>query len=160
MTAYTSGKSRAFGVFSTLGLFCVFALLALSVLLFGARAYKAIAERMDENYVIRTASSYISNKVRQHDGAGAVSVAEFGGGTALTLSETIEGGEYQTLIYYSGGAIRELFAVKGIEIDPDSGAEIVPAQGLAFEEREGGVAVRIEGAGRSAELFMSVRSEG
>lgn len=161
MSIKSVGGGRALSVFSTLALFCVFALLALSVLLFGARAYKSVAERMDDNYLYRTAMSYISNKVRQHDAAGAVTLSELNGIPALALAAGDAGGKYQTLIYYSNGAIRELFAAKGVSIDPDSGSEIVSAEGISFETSAGGLTVTIEGAGGDSEkLFLAIRSSG
>lgn len=160
MSIKTAGNGRALGIFSTLILFCVFALLALSVLLFGARAYRAVAGRMDQNYVYRTAMSYISNKVRQHDTAGAVTLSSFNGVPALALAEGDSAGKYQTLIYYSDGAIREVFAAKGLEIDPSSGTEIVEAEGLSFTLHNSGLTVEIQGAdGKSEEVFLSVRSD-
>lgn len=152
------GRGRMAGAFSTAVLFCAFALLSLSVLLFGAKSYRAVSRRMDQNFTCRTAAAYISNKVRQYDVKDSVFLSQIQGIPALALTIRLNGGDYQTLIYCSGGAIRELFAGKDAVIDPDSGMEIVKADGLSFEERDGGIAFTVSADGTEREMFLALRS--
>lgn len=140
-------------------LFCMFAFFALAVLLAGAKAYRTFAARIDDNFAVRTAAGYLTNKLHQNDAENSVSITEFGGVPAIALTQPgLE--DYHTLIYCSGGALREIFAHVEFEMDPDSGMEIVESQGLEFEQRPGGVWVRVlDGAGDATEFFVAVRSD-
>lgn len=53
--------------FFTLSLFCLFAASALIVVIIGSGVYRNTTVQMEENYVARTALSYVAEKVRQHD---------------------------------------------------------------------------------------------
>ena len=76
-------RSSVIDVLFTLALFCVFCASALAVVLIGADVYTSTARNMDQNFSARTAVSYVAEKVRQSDAAGAVALGEIGGGQAL-----------------------------------------------------------------------------
>lgn len=54
----TNGKKHSAETFLTLGVFGIFAILAVLLTLMGARAYRRIAGRMDENNALRSSLSY------------------------------------------------------------------------------------------------------
>lgn len=120
----------SFGGLAVLLLFAVFAVCILSVLLTGADVYKGLASRSAESYEQRTSAQYIATRVRQADRLGSISVRQFGEEDALVLAETIQDTVYETLIYYSGGMIRELFIQSGAGFAPEDGFEVMEAQGL------------------------------
>ena len=68
--------------FFTLSLFCLFAASALIVVIIGSGVYRNTTLQMEENYVARTALSYVAEKVRQHDTSGGVRLTEGEGETA------------------------------------------------------------------------------
>ena len=74
--------------FFTLSLFCLFAASALIVVIIGSGVYRNTTVQMEENYVARTALSYVAEKVRQHDTSGGVRLTEEEGETVLVLQNT------------------------------------------------------------------------
>ena len=80
-------------------LFVLFAITACLLILIGARQYRATAKAMNANYEVRTASSYLTEKVRQNDCSAGISIVDFAGGNALALTNDVNS-NYTTYIYY------------------------------------------------------------
>lgn len=96
--------------FFTLSLFCLFAASALIVVIIGSGVYRNTTVQMEENYVARTALSYVAEKVRQHDTSGGVRLTEEEGETVLVLqnTENTTDTDYLTYIYAYDGWLCEL----------------------------------------------------
>lgn len=156
MKPLKKSQSHAIDVVFAMVLLCVFAVTVLMVLITGAKVYRGISARMKTHYTQTTAVSYIVQKVRHYDAAGAVSVGDFDGNNALLLSEQINGVSYTTVIYYYGGAVRELFTETGNSLPADSGFEIVRADGASFA-LDGGLLKIACGTPESA-VTLSLRS--
>ena len=139
----------------------VFGVCVLSVLLTGAGAYRGLAERDREAYSWRTASQYLTTKVRQADQWNGVAVEDFGGRDALALTEEIDGEVYITRIYCDDGYIRELFASADAEMAPEDGEKILEAGDLNFfpgpTDREI-IAELTDSAGETTRLVLALRS--
>lgn len=105
-------------------LFILFAMTACLLVLIGARQYRATARAMNENYEVRTASSYLTEKIRQNDNAAGIAIVDFAGGNALALTNSVDS-SYTTYIYYYDGYLRELFVGENAIYTPDSGQEII-----------------------------------
>jgi hypothetical protein len=127
------------------GLFCVFAALALLVLLTGAGAYRGIEADTSARFAERTCASFLAEKVRRCDAAGSVDAGRFGDSDALLLREEIDGVPYQTAVYCYQGKLMELFSEEGEDLPPESGTELLAASGLRVS-REGNL-LRIACAG-------------
>lgn len=67
-------KKPVIDILFLLALFSVFLMSALFVVLFGANIYKSTVANMDSSFKNRTAVSYVTEKVRQHDESGSVDV--------------------------------------------------------------------------------------
>ena len=78
-------RKHSTDILFVLVLFLVFTSSALAVILLGARVYQSTSSRMESNYNVRTALAYVSEKIRQNDESGAVSLCELDGIPALTL---------------------------------------------------------------------------
>lgn len=111
----------------------IFALCILAVLLTGADAYRRLVDRDNTAYDRRTAVQYLATKVRQADRLGAVTVAEFDGGAALTLTESVEGEPYATRIYARDGYLWELFFDANAEMSREDGEKLLPCAAAEFE---------------------------
>lgn len=111
-------------------LFCVFTAAILTVLLAGANAYQAIADKMEEQYAERTCLSYLDAKIRHYDEIGMVDTEVFGDTNALALYEELDGIQYKTLVYYANGYVWELFFEDGLQFQPEDGQKIIPAKDL------------------------------
>ena len=118
-------------------LFAVFAVCVLSVLLTGAKAFRGLSERDQASFDRRTAAQYITTRLRQSDFADGVFLAEFGGGTALTCREKLDGEQYLTRVYYHDGYIYELFCAANAQLRPEDGERIMAVESLVFTEYDG-----------------------
>lgn len=122
----------------SLALFLLFAVTGISIVLFGTQVYRSTTAQMEETYTSRTALCYVSEKVRQTDVAGGVSLLQPEGfsDSALVLHETINGGDYDTYIYFYEGVLRELFVKRGTNITPEQGTVIVSLCSFTIEEAD------------------------
>jgi hypothetical protein len=138
-------------------LFLIFALTASALVLLMATQYRATVNSMNENYEVRTASSYLAEKVRSHDSAESVSVEDLDGITVLALSENAKESDYTTYIYYYGGALRELLIGSDAAFMPDAGQSIVTLQDFCVEDRGEGLLyiTFTDSAGLSHEQYLT-----
>ena len=116
-----------------IALFCVFAVSALMLVILGADVYKKTVSDMDQNYTSRTAFSYISEKIRQNDLDGNISVTKFGDGDAIEISETYSGTEYVTYLYMLDSSLCELGMLRDSNLSPENGDKIIELQSLQIE---------------------------
>ncbi len=119
-----------------LGLFFVFAFSALMLILIGSGVYKKTVDRMNENFNLRTTTAYITEKIRQGDIAGAVSVEDFDGCNALVLTQEYYGTAYSTYLYEYDGHLKELFTTKDNQLTAEAGTDILPVH--SFEAKHMG----------------------
>jgi hypothetical protein len=120
-------------------LFVIFALTGCVLVLLEATQYRATVDAMNDNYEVRTAASYLTEKVRSHDSYGAISVTELDGVNVLSLSETSSGGGYTTYIYYYDGALKELLVGADSSFNLDAGQSIVSLNAFDVEEPKDGL---------------------
>lgn len=128
-------SSRKFDTVFIVLLFVLFALTAGILVMIGASQYRITTDSMNRNYEIRTASSYLTEKMHQYDTSLGVSVTDH----ALVFSETIEEKQYLTYIYYYDGALYELFTAADTDFTPGAGAKILPLDGFDAEKLENGL---------------------
>ncbi len=112
-----------------LTVFAVFAMCVLTVLLYGADGYQNLVQRGENSFRMRTAAQYVSTRVRQ---AEKVTVTDFDGCEALTVTEEIDGVAYVTRVYCCGGYLRELFCAQSAALSPEDGEKILPVESLHF----------------------------
>ena len=106
----------------TFALVGLFAVLALLVAVVGVQAYQSVLDTNAHNNEVRASMSYIANKVRTGDAAGALHVTEVDGEKVLRLDSRYEGEEYQSYIYYYDGGLYE-------QTDIEAGDEFLPEDG-------------------------------
>lgn len=135
MKLYTKPKHHLVDLLFTLALFCVFAASSLLVVLIGANVYKNTVHGMNQNFNIRTSLSYVCEKVRQNDTADAIRIDSLGNADALVLTQNYNGSVYETWIYQHNGNLMELFTLKGNEIDPSIGNQIMEVPSFTVEKR-------------------------
>ena len=78
-----------------------------------------------KQYNVRTALAYVSEKIRQNDESGAVSLCELDGIPALTLSQRMEDTSYITYLYFQDGALKELLTEASREVSAEQGTAII-----------------------------------
>lgn len=111
-------------------LFTMFAATAFLVVLIGAKQYQQTADCMNRNYEVRTATSYLVEKVRQSDVAGSISITELDGLPSLLLTSVEGDRTYFTYIYCYDGMLRELYVSEEAVYSAESGQEIIPLHGF------------------------------
>lgn len=117
-------------------LFTVFAITAFLLILIGAKQYQHTANTMDLNYESRTISSYLTEKIRQNDTAGAISLCQLEGTPALAI-QTIENDvTYITYIYHHNEALREIMVTSDSVFSLESGQQIIQTAGFYPEYLE------------------------
>lgn len=152
-------NGQTMNVLFTMLLFLVFVLCALYTVLIGGKVYENIRSRMGDSGTGGVALSYIANKVRQGDAAGAVNVKEIDSVPVLELKQEINGETYVTWIYYYEGYIRELFTDVQSNLGLSDGLGVIESNGLSFEKN--GRLLKVETAGADGKsLLLSVRSGG
>lgn len=99
---------------------------ALSVITIGAEIYQKNVTAVDDNYHKRTACAYITEKVRQSDAKGGISVKKIFDQDALVLQSEENGILYNTYIYDYDGNLMELFAMDKLKgLYPQTGQKIL-----------------------------------
>lgn len=106
-------------VLFVLALFGVFAACALLLVMLGAGVYKSTISDMSDNFNSRTTYSYMTEKLRQNDFSGAVSIGELEGVPALTLTEYVGDEAFCTYLYLYDGYLKELFIRKDSFVGTD-----------------------------------------
>lgn len=158
MMIRTENKTHIEGLL-VLVLFGVFAICILAVLLSGAGTYERLVDRQQSGYAERTVPQYIATKVRQADVSGAVTIGEFGGVSALELTEVLGEEEYLTRIYCYDGYLRELFSAATGSFRPEDGEGILEAEQVEFSLQGSCLDILVTGAdGEITELKLTLRS--
>lgn len=124
-------KEHAVDFIFILALFFFFAVAALAVIVLSLQSYRSISQTAEENYASRTCVSYLSQKLRHMDTAGAISLSDVEGQPAIKLSQSFGEAEYSTYIYSHEGQLTELFVQAGTDPAITDGRAILPIQ--AFE---------------------------
>ena len=139
----------------TLVLFVVFAAGIISVIFAGAGAYSRLTKRNDAIQNERTAERYITTKVRSARGADSISVIQIGGSDALRISEEIEGTEYATYVWCSGGWIRETFTDAFATVNENSGEKLLKADAVSFSLENNLLAASVTIDGHEAYVYLN-----
>lgn len=147
-------QKKSFHVFDSLFAFLLLiAFLLFSLLLSGVGSviYQKGTDSLNENYTTRTALAYLQEKLRQHDETGALSETAVSEQPALALTETKDGVDYVTYIYYYDGALRELFTAASATPAPETGSKITELSSFTFEDlsspsEDGGHLLRLSAA--------------
>ncbi len=156
-------RGNAAGTVATLALTCIFGVTLLMGIFAGAAVYQRVGERVTASAEERVGLTYLTAKVRGFDqrlsdGSGAVQTGKLEGQDALFLRETVDGAEYETVLYVYDGQLREMLCLRGDEHPPAFGEAIAPAQSLHVEFPEAGL-LRLEYVGgdgetRTADVFL------
>lgn len=151
-------KEYSLSVVAALLLFAVFAVGVFSVLLGGAKVYRALVQRDAAVYDSRTSSQYLLSKLRQAPDPQAVSIGEFGGSAAIRITQTIAEDPYVTWIYCWDGWLMELFCAADGEFTPEDGEKVLPARDLSVTQQNDLLVIAItDGSGESLRLQYVLR---
>ena len=153
-------KQHITDIIFMLSLFCVFAVLALLVVVLGANVYQKISGGMEENYQARSSVTYLTEKIRQNDVQNGISVQEVAGEDALVLTRTVQERTYETWIYFYENSLYEVTVLAGSAVSPGNGQAVTSLSGLHIS-REGSRIIEITATdlhGRSFHSSVSLQS--
>ncbi len=131
-----------------LALIAVFFIFAMGITLLGSGVYRSTVSASEENYVRRTALSYLVNQIRRGDELGGVAVGSIDGVDAVVLAED----GYVTYLYCWDGQLRELYMEADAGLKAEDGLPVLPAASLAVTSELGGIIMTVtdeSGAGYS-----------
>ena len=128
-------------VFLLLGIFAVFATV---MVLFGARAYRATAERAGMHNNARITSAYLRSMIRSDDAAGAIRLENQDGIDCIALYQDYDGEMYVTRLYVYDGMLCELFTAEDEAFDPEMGETVCEAEEMKAEIGQGLLTVDVK----------------
>lgn len=117
-----------------IALFTVFAATAFLVVLIGAKQYQTTADNMNYNYEVRTAASYITEKIRQNDTSCEIAIRTVDNVDVLAISSVENDTSYITYLYYYDGWLRELFVSDSSVFTLGAGQKIVEISDFSAEK--------------------------
>ena len=126
--------AHMFDVFFILALFCVFAASAMLAVAIGATVYRTATNNLDANFESRTATSYLTEKIRHNDRADAIHLTELDGAPCIALDAVYESVSYTTYLYVWDGYLCEYLARTSEDISPEYGEQILPVQEFTAEQ--------------------------
>lgn len=128
--------NRQKNTFASLSLFLVyamFALLALFLVVIGARVYENIVSESGRVHDSRTAMTYIQNKLRNRlDAVGADH-------DVLVLKK----GDLVTYIYEQDGTLCEFYTLDGLPLEDGQGEKIVAVDDFSIRPDNGQLVIRL-----------------
>lgn len=153
-------RSRRIDSIFVMILFFLFALTAFVLVMIGVKQYQATADSMNYNYEVRTATSYLREKIRQNDSHAAISIDTIEGADVLSLKSEVNGTVYYTYIYYYDGYLRELYVQDGSSFSLSSGQQIIELSGFELSEATDRlITVTITDTwGGTTDMYLSVNS--
>ena len=117
-----------------ISLLFVFAFSSFLVLMLAADIYSSTTGQLRINDESRTALSYISEKIRQNDREGNLTITDIGGTPCLSMSNNYHGSIYVIYIYEYKGMLKELFIKEGTAASLKDGSNIIAISSLAMKE--------------------------
>ena len=130
-------KSHYTDLLFTITLFCVFAITALLVVLFGADIYGKTSTNMELNYTKRTALAYMGEKVRQNGFENGTEIGEVDGKQALVLHQEANETLYNTYIFCDDGYLKEATVPANQKVSLQNGQTIMALADIALEKVNG-----------------------
>lgn len=116
------------------GLLGLFALLSLALVVIGTQAYQNVVHISDSNNQAQSVLSYVANKVRFGDTAGAASVDRIDGVPVLILEQAFDDELFETRIYFFEGGLMEQFVPAEDEFFPEDGELLVHLSACAITQ--------------------------
>lgn len=155
-----NSKTHVVDFLFTIALFFVFAVSSVTVVLISSNSYRSIASQTEENHTTRTALSYLSQKIRQNDVGGSISLGKLGDTDALVMKQTVNNDTYTTYIYAHLGELKELFIKDGASASPHDGNAILKVSFFSMEQINPHLFrfIAVDEAGARCELLVGPRT--
>ncbi len=117
-----------------IAVFFVFTASSLAVLMLAANIYHTQTTDADNNYMTRTSLAYVSEKIRQNDANGGISVRTVEDRSCLAIESVSYDVSYTTYIYEYEGTLKELFIRDDAKLRLKDGKDIMEVKEFSIEE--------------------------
>ncbi len=135
-----TGNRHIIDMVFVVALLFLFSMSAIMLIALGSSIYSRGVSVMKKNYESRTAYAYITEKLRQYDTDGSISVGNIGRSVALKINSRLDGEEYVTYLYEYNGELREIFAKANAgKLRPSAGQKIMDISTLDIEPKGEGL---------------------
>ncbi|WP_026508928.1 DUF4860 domain-containing protein [Butyrivibrio sp. MC2013] len=102
-----------------------FALCSVMVIALGSSVYKRTLSASDSSYEIRTAGSYVLNKIRCASSSDMIRIGKVGNSPAIKIYEELNKETYVTSLYVYDGSLMEIMSSEKATISPMTGQRIM-----------------------------------
>ncbi len=143
-------------------LYILFVVSAAASLFLGVKAQGNLCTISGHSFEDRIIPAFISQKLRENAGVGAVYTDDFGGSSALYIESSLNGVIYTDIIYGYDGQLYELFCKKGAHFTCADGIRLMALSQVTFSEPQTGLLhADITGSdGKTRALCVFLRSGG
>lgn len=131
---FRRSDKHAIDLIFPLAVLFVFAASSLLVLILSTHIYTGQIDHAKSNYQSYTPLAYITEKVRQNDTTGSVSIQKINGTSCLALKGTSDEFSYTTYLYVSDGWLKELLIRDGTKASLSAGKNIIEAKKFVIKE--------------------------
>lgn len=152
-------KNHMIDLLFPLALLFVFAVSAISVLLFATSIYRNEVDNSLRVNSARTTIAYVSEKVHRNE--GKVTVGSLDDNDAIIIDQKLNDADCRTYIYACDGELRELFTVSDIEASADLGSRITDIDSFNVSRVSEGL-IKIactDQDGRQAQTFIAIKEQ-
>lgn len=150
----TKLKLTSISVALVLLLYLLFIGSTAAALILGAKAQGSLGVLSEHSFEARTVPTFITEKLHEGDGGGAIYTGEFGGSSALFIESSLKGALYTDIIYGYDGRLFELFCEKGSTFSREDGLQLTSSGAVTFSEpKKGLIYVVITGSDGDASIL-------
>ncbi len=157
-------KKDTLSVIFVVSLFLMYTASSLILAIIGTQVYSDSADVSEQNYNARTSLFYITEKVRQSEGAAQIRIESVFGGDALVFREEIGDYTFDTYIYIEDGYLCELSTLSDTAVSADIGQRIMELSAISLSLSDYGILlIEItdkEGNSFNTNLFLETYGEG
>ncbi len=155
-------ENHIIDILFVIALFCIFALSSFFLISIGANIYSKTVANMESNFNGRTAFAYITEKIRQSDATGSVSVSKLDDTPALTVTQEINGVPYITYLYQHENDLKELTIRKDTPLPANAGQSIVSVSNFSLKQLNNDLLAFsfTTTDGENYDLYISTKTEG
>ncbi len=112
----------------------LFAFSTLMLIALGASIYRRNVNQMEANYETRTSFAYVTEKIRQADSSGSLSIGSIESVPALLITQETDGVSYTTYLYEYDGNLTELLTRSDLHLSPQSGRKITSLKNFEIHQ--------------------------
>ena len=158
----SKSEKHIIDILFVIALFCIFALSAIFLISIGADVYGKTVSHMDSNFNSRTSFAYITEKIRQADENGNVSIGDLDGLPALVITSSSGDRNYITYLYAHEGYLKELMVREDTPLGPEAGQDIFEITNFSLAQvnnRLLSFSISVDDE-NTCQLYVSIKSTG